>query len=79
LDGTLTRMEFHKEPYFGLSIPAHVPGVPDDVLDPRKAWSDKTAYDRMAGQLIARFEANFASFEAGVGDEVKAVAIRAAA
>jgi phosphoenolpyruvate carboxykinase (ATP) len=79
LDGTLTRMEFHKEPYFGLSIPAHVPGVPDDVLDPRKAWSDKTAYDRMAGQLIARFEANFASFEAGVGDEVKAVAIGAAA
>jgi phosphoenolpyruvate carboxykinase (ATP) len=79
LDGTLTQMEFHKEPYFGLSIPAHVPGVPDDVLDPRKAWSDKAAYDRMAGQLIARFEANFASFEAGVGDEVKAVAIRAAA
>ncbi len=28
LDGTLTKMEFHKEPFFGLAIPAHVPGDP---------------------------------------------------
>jgi phosphoenolpyruvate carboxykinase (ATP) len=79
LDGSLAQMEFHKEPYFGLSIPAHVPGIPDEVLDPRLAWADKAAYDRMAAQLVERFEANFASFEAGVGDDVKAVAIRKAA
>ena len=29
--------------------------------------------------LIGRFEKNFAAFEAGVGDEVRAAAIRAAA
>ena len=79
LDGSLTKMEFHKEPFFGLSIPAHVPGIPDEVLDPRQAWADKAAYDRMARHLIERFEANFATFEAGVGDDVKAVAIRTAA
>ena len=79
LDGSLTKMEFHKEPFFGLAIPAHVPGIPDEVLDPRKSWADKAAYDKMAKHLIARFEANFATFEAGVGDEVKAAAIRAAA
>jgi phosphoenolpyruvate carboxykinase (ATP) len=79
LDGSLTRTKFHKEPYFGLSIPAHVPGIPDDILDPSRAWADQSAYDKMAKQLVARFEANFASFEAGVGDDVKAVAIRAAA
>ncbi len=39
----------------------------------------RPAYDRMARQLIERFEANFATFEAGVGDDVKAVAIRTAA
>jgi phosphoenolpyruvate carboxykinase (ATP) len=72
-------MEFHKEPYFGLSIPAHVPGIPDEVLDPRRSWADKPAYDKMAKQLVERFEANFAAFEAGVGDDVKAAAIRAAA
>jgi phosphoenolpyruvate carboxykinase (ATP) len=79
LDGSLTQTKFHKEPYFGLSIPAHVPGIPDEVLDPSKAWADKQAYDKMAKQLVARFEANFAAFEAGVGDDVKAAAIRAAA
>ncbi len=79
LDGSLARTKFHKEPYFGLSIPAHVPGIPDHILDPSQAWADKQAYDKMAKQLIARFEANFAAFEAGVGDDVKAAAIRAAA
>jgi phosphoenolpyruvate carboxykinase (ATP) len=79
LDGSLAGQKFHKEPYFGLSIPAHVPGIPDEVLDPQQAWPDKQAYDAMAKQLVARFEANFAAFEAGVGDDVKAAAIRAAA
>ncbi|WP_428490194.1 phosphoenolpyruvate carboxykinase [Rhodopila sp.] len=79
LDGSLTSVAFHKDPFFGLAIPEHVPGIPDDVLDPRKSWADKAAYDKMAKHLIARFEQNFAGFEAGVGDDVKAVAIRAAA
>jgi phosphoenolpyruvate carboxykinase (ATP) len=56
-----------------------VPGIPDEVLDPRQAWTDKAAYDKTAKQLIARFEENFAGFEDGVGDDVKAAAIRAAA
>jgi phosphoenolpyruvate carboxykinase (ATP) len=72
-------MEFHKEPFFGLAIPAHVPGIPDEVLDPRQTWSDKAGYDKMAKHLVERFEENFATFEAGVGDDVRAVAIRAAA
>jgi phosphoenolpyruvate carboxykinase (ATP) len=79
LDGSLTQMEFHKEPFFGLAIPAHVPGIPDEVLDPRRSWAEKTAYDHMAKHLIERFEENFAAYEDGVGEDVKAVAIRAAA
>jgi phosphoenolpyruvate carboxykinase (ATP) len=79
LDGSLTKMEFHTELFFGLAIPAHVPGIPDEVLDPRQTWADKAAYDQMAKHLIERFEANFAIFESVVGEDVKAVAIRAAA
>ena len=48
LDGSLARTRFRKERFFGLAIPEHVPGVPDEVLDPREAWADKAAYDRMA-------------------------------
>jgi phosphoenolpyruvate carboxykinase (ATP) len=79
LDGTLARGRFRRDPFFGLSIPETVPGIPPEVLDPRRSWADKAAYDRTARDLVARFEANFATFEAAVGEDVRAVAIRAAA
>jgi phosphoenolpyruvate carboxykinase (ATP) len=79
LDGSLAKAKFRKEPFFGLSIPEAVPGIPAEVLDPRQSWADKAAYDRTAKELVVRFEKNFAAFEGGVGDAVKAVAIRAAA
>ncbi len=40
LDGSLAKVPFHTEPFFGLNIPAHVAGIPDEVLDPRKSWAD---------------------------------------
>ena len=79
LDGSLARAKFRKDPFFGLLVPESVAGVPADVLDPRQSWADKAAYDRTARDLVGRFEKNFAEFEAGVGDDVRAVAIRAAA
>ncbi len=79
LDGTLTNAKYHRDPFFGLLIPDQVPGVPSEVLDPRQAWSDKAAYDRTARELLARFEKNFDSFASHVGDEVKAVALKAVA
>jgi phosphoenolpyruvate carboxykinase (ATP) len=79
LDGSLARARFRKERFFGLAIPESVPGIPAEALDPRESWADKPAYDKMAKELVSRFEKNFAAFEAGVGDEVRAAAIRAAA
>jgi phosphoenolpyruvate carboxykinase (ATP) len=79
LDGSLARANFRTDPFFGLLIPDAVPGVPTEVLDPRNAWVDKADYDRTARDLIARFENNFAGFEGGVSDDVKAAAIRVAA
>ncbi len=46
------------------------------MLDPRAAWADKAAYDRTAQGLAARFEANFATFQDGVSEDVRASAIR---
>jgi phosphoenolpyruvate carboxykinase (ATP) len=79
LDGSLARGRFRRDPFFGLSIPEQVPGIPAEVLDPRQGWADRSAYDRMARELVRRFEKNFEGYEAGVGDEVRAAAIRAAA
>ncbi len=68
--------EFETEPFFGLRIPKHVPGVPDEVLNPRDAWADKSAYDAQAKKLASLFFENFKRFEAQASDAVKAIAIK---
>lgn len=70
LDGSLAKATWVKDPIFGLSIPAAVPGVPSELLNPRNTWSDKAAYDAKAKDLAARFRANDAKFK--VTDEVRA-------
>lgn len=72
LDGKLDGVEFETEPFFGLSIPKEVPGVPSEVLNPREAWSDKAAYDETARKLAGMFRENFERFEEGVRPEVTA-------
>ncbi len=79
LSGELEHTTFHADPFFGLQIPEKVAGVPDEVLDPRTAWTDRAAYDLAAAALVKRFEENFATFHDRVGEDVKAAAIRAAA
>ncbi len=78
LDGSLRNAEYRTDPFFGLAIPVSVPGVPDEVLDPREAWADKAAYDAQAKHLVAQFVKNFDTFADVVGDDVKAAAIKAA-
>ena len=79
LDGSLRDARYVQDPHFGLMMPQDVPGIPNDVLDPRQSWRDKAAYDKAAADLVARFEKNFATFRDGVSDEVRAVEIRAGA
>ncbi|MGI4952222.1 MAG: phosphoenolpyruvate carboxykinase (ATP) [Janthinobacterium lividum] len=78
LDGSLRDARFVRDPHFGLMMPQDVPGIPNEVLDPRQAWADKAAYDAAAKDLVGRFVANFEKFEAGVTDEVRQAAIKAA-
>jgi len=79
LDGTLKNARYERDPFFGLMFPQDVPGIPNEVLNPRLSWADNAAYDQAARDLVARFEKNFATFHGVVTDEVKAAAIRAAA
>ena len=71
LDGTLDDVAFRTEPHFGLSIPAHVPGVPDEVLEPARSWADTGAYAAQAATLVAAFARNFAAFADHVAPEVR--------
>jgi phosphoenolpyruvate carboxykinase (ATP) len=69
LNGELDTVETIKEPIFGLEIPAHVTGVPDEVLVPSNTWEDKAAYDTKARELAAAFNNNFKKFE-NVSEEI---------
>ncbi|MFW5691337.1 MAG: phosphoenolpyruvate carboxykinase (ATP) [Chloroflexota bacterium] len=61
--GQLADVPTREEPFFSLHVPQHVPGVPDDLLDPRATWADPEAYDRQAADLKDRFARNFRRFE----------------
>ena len=62
IEGELTNTETAKDPYFGLEIPVHVAGVPDEVLQPMKTWNNDEAYDAKARELAGKFKANFEKF-----------------
>jgi phosphoenolpyruvate carboxykinase (ATP) len=79
LDGTLAAGAFRQDRFFGLQIPQSAPDVPDAILDPRRGWADKEAYDLAARDLLTRFERNFHAHAEHVGDDVKAAALRAPA
>ncbi|PGK39676.1 phosphoenolpyruvate carboxykinase (ATP) [Bacillus anthracis] len=63
LSGELAKTETAKHDIFGLEVPLHVPGVPDEVLMPEQTWADKAAYKAKAIGLANEFKANFKKFE----------------
>ncbi len=70
LNGSLKNVKTSTHPIFGLHMPVEVPGVPSEVLDPRKTWKDGAAYDASAKQLAAKFRANDTKF--AISDAVRA-------
>ncbi len=62
LDGTLKKQDYDVEPYFGLSIPAKCPDVPERVLNPRNTWADANAYEVQALSLARRFQQNYEQY-----------------
>ncbi|WP_323768156.1 phosphoenolpyruvate carboxykinase [Marinovum sp.] len=75
LDGSLADAQFRKDPNFGFDVPTDVPGVPEVLLDPRRTWGAREAYDAQAAKLVQMFADNFAQYTPFIDDDVKAAAI----
>ena len=75
LDGSLADAEFRKDANFGFEVPVNVPGVPELLLDPRRTWDDKAAYDAQAAKLVQMFADNFEQYVPYIDEDVKAAAI----
>ncbi|QOJ00650.1 MAG: phosphoenolpyruvate carboxykinase (ATP) [Phycisphaeraceae bacterium] len=74
LNGSLKSVPTTPDPIFGLPIPASVPGVPAEVLNPRNTWKDGSAYDAQARKLAKQFRENDATFD--LPDAVRAAGPR---
>jgi phosphoenolpyruvate carboxykinase (ATP) len=76
LEGKLRDVPFTDHPVFRVAVPKSVPGVPDDVLDPRKTWADGSKYDAAAKELAAKFKDNFQKFAPSATPEILAASPR---
>src|SRR5690625_353175 len=74
LEGELDNVNTVQDEIFGLNIPEHVPGVPDEVLIPRNAWGNSDGYDNEAKKLATSFHENFKKFDEQANDDIKAAA-----
>ncbi|SHJ24655.1 phosphoenolpyruvate carboxykinase (ATP) [Hymenobacter daecheongensis DSM 21074] len=78
LNGELNDVTFTKHPIFGVAVPATVPNVPTEILDPRNTWADKEAYDKTASSLADKFVANFKKYADFANEEILAGAPKVA-
>jgi phosphoenolpyruvate carboxykinase (ATP) len=76
LNGDLDGIPMVTEPYFGLSVPAGVAGVPPEALQPIKTWKDANRYEEQARSMVERFSKNFEKFRGNVSPEVLAAGPR---
>lgn len=79
LDGSLEGVPTRLDPVFNLTVPTRCPGVPDELLDPRRTWSDTAAYDVQTQQLAEQFAANFAAYAGDVPAGVRQAGPKVAA
>lgn len=62
LNGELEDVNYRAHPIFKVLGPEIVPGVPSDMLDPKRMWQDPAAYDLQARKLAQQFIENFQQF-----------------
>ena len=63
LKGELENGEFEVDPYFGVSVPKAIEGVPSELLMPEKTWENKEEYHAKAKDLVNRFVENFKKYD----------------
>jgi phosphoenolpyruvate carboxykinase (ATP) len=74
LSGSLDEVPVEPDPIFGLGIPREVPGVPLEVLEPWRSWTERSYYEEVARTLAAKFQKNFEAFVAAGVDAAVAAA-----
>lgn len=77
LKGELDQVEYKNHVIFGVAIPQTCPNVPSELLNPRSTWANGEEYDMQCSKLANLFNENFAKFENGANEEIRAAAPKA--
>ncbi len=70
--GVIDDCEFVHDERFNLQVPTSCPGVPDELLDPKKTWASPEAYAATAENLACMFVENAEKRLQSMSDEVRA-------
>ncbi|MEX1135536.1 MAG: phosphoenolpyruvate carboxykinase (ATP) [Balneolales bacterium] len=69
ITGELDHAEYRTGSVFKLNMPLSIEGVPSEILVPRDAWPERSAFDKKAKLLAQMFKDNFKKFESTVNKE----------
>jgi len=62
LGGDHIKSDYHVDPFFHLEVPDIIPGIPQNLLYPKKTWQENAAFDSTAEKLVHDFEVNYRKF-----------------
>ncbi len=69
--GVLAKAEYENFPTFGLRVPKSCPGVPSELLNPARNWSDgKADFQNQVTNLAQLFMENFEKYASSCTEEV---------
>jgi phosphoenolpyruvate carboxykinase (ATP) len=76
LEGKLDKVRYQEDGIFGVQIPLYCPGVPEEILNPRDTWEDKSAFEKTAKKVAQQFVKNFEKYADYATDDISSGAPR---
>ncbi|RCK66129.1 Phosphoenolpyruvate carboxykinase [ATP] [Candida viswanathii] len=71
--GELSKVEYETFPVFNLNVPTSCPGVPSEILNPTKAWTEGVdSFNKEIKSLAGKFAENFKTYADQATAEVRA-------
>ena len=68
--GDLAKAEYENYQTFNLHVPKACPNVPDELLNPAKAWTGTTSFDNEVTKLAKLFNENFEKYSSEATEDV---------
>ncbi|KAK2781319.1 Protein kinase C-like 1 [Onygenales sp. PD_12] len=72
--GELANAEYEVYDVFNLYVPKSCPGVPSELLNPKKSWTASTPFENEVNKLAGLFNENFTKYSSEATPEVLAAA-----